>query len=98
MPTLGKKKTVVMTTVWFSKMTGTCTKISLQRLQISTVITFRKSDIWSYTISTLVRKCTGYNKSKQKLTQILPFTELLKGLSLILFWRLLKMKEQFTYS
>ena len=35
---------------------------------------------------------------KYKLLQILPFTKLMKGLSLIIFWRILIMMEQSNYS
>ena len=41
---------------------------------------------------------TRSTNAKQKLPQILPFTKRLKELSLIKYWRVLMMNEQFTYS
>ena len=49
-------------------------------------------------LSTVVLQNAGYNQTKHKLTQILPFPKLLDGFILIQCWRLLMMKEQFTYS
>ena len=49
-------------------------------------------------LRSLVVKNTGSTQANQKLTQILPFAILLKGLSLIQFCRLFMMKERFTYS
>ena len=42
-------------------------------------------------------KNTGSNQAKQKMSQISTFKKLLKGLSLVKYWKLLMLKEQFTY-
>ena len=74
-----------MTPVWFFYMTGTWVIPSFLGIQISAEISFWKSDSLSHTIYTLVYTLVmqniGFNRSKQKLSQISPFTKLLKGLS-----------------
>ena len=46
----------------------------------------------------MLMKNIGSNKNIYKLSQISPFKKLLKVLSLVKFWRLLVMKDKFTYS
>ena len=86
-----------MTEVWVLYMTST-----LVITKISAEILFCKAETWYYHIYTLlytlVMQNIVSNKEKQKLSQILSFKKLMKGLSLVHFWRLLMMKEQFTYS
>ena len=91
-----------MTAVWFLYMTSTWVIPSSLGIHISTEIELWKSETWYYTIYilvyTLVMQNIISNQAKNKLSQISPFTKLLKILSLVTFWRLLVMKEQLTYS
>ena len=49
-------------------------------------------------VYTLVTKNIRLNQAKHKLSQVSPFTKILRRFSLIQFWKLLMIKEQFTYS
>ena len=66
-------------------------------IQISAAITFWKAEIQSYPLYTFIVKNIGSIEAKQILPQILTFKKLLKGLSLVKYWKLLMLKEQFTY-
>ena len=83
-------------------MTSTWVTPSSPGIQISEEIELWKSETWSYPLYTLayilVMQNTGSNIEKQKLSQILPLKQSLKGVILIQFWRLMVIKDQFTYS
>ena len=91
-----KETPVVMKQVKFFNMTSTWMTPSFLRIQILAEISFWKAETWYYLIYTLVytleMQNMGYNKEKQKRSQISPFTKLLKVLSLETFWRLLMLK------
>ena len=75
-------KNVVMTPVWFLYMTVTWMTLSLMGIQIPLEISIQKAENWSYPIYTFVYTLTMqnivFNQSKQKRSQISPFTKLLK--------------------
>ena len=90
-----------MTPVWFLYIAGTWVTPSLLRIQISAEILLWKSENFYYFICTLlytrVMQYKIFNQTKQNLSQISTFTKLLKVLSFIKCWRLLTMKDKFTY-
>ena len=91
-------KTVVRTTSWCLYIKITQVTLSSLTTQISAEIRFQKSESQSYPLSTFVVQNTLSNQAKQKIPQMLSLTKWLKGLSLIQFWRLIMMKEKYTYS
>ena len=98
MTILEKTTTVVITPVLYLCMIINIVTLASIRTNISAAILYRKPEINSYPISTLVLQNKGSNQSKKKLPQILQFTKLLKVLSLIQLWRVLKMKDKYNYS
>ena len=87
MTILGKKTTTVMILVRLLKMMSTCITMSSLKINISAEITFLKVEIQSYPLYTCIVKNIGSTEAKQILPQILTFKKLLKGLSLIKYWR-----------